>query len=91
MRKQIFQNSFKKDLKLVRKQNWDMIKIKQCVEDLANLDILPAHYEAHSLKGDFKDFRECHIFGDLVLIYKRDDKEVNYYRIGRHQDLFKKY
>ncbi|WP_333721574.1 type II toxin-antitoxin system YafQ family toxin [Campylobacter helveticus] len=68
-----------------------MKAIKKCVEDLAILDILPQSYKDHALKGDLKNFRECHIFGDLVIIYKRDDREVNYYRIGRHQDLFKKY
>ncbi|ECZ8604189.1 type II toxin-antitoxin system YafQ family toxin, partial [Campylobacter jejuni] len=26
-----------------------------------------------------------------VIIYKRDDKILSLYRIGRHQDLFKKY
>ena len=88
---QVFQNSFMKDLKLIRKQQWDIEAIKKCVEDLAKLDILPRAYKDHALKGDFKDFRECHIFGDLVLIYKRDNKEVNYYRIGRYQDLFKGY
>ncbi|EOU2166865.1 hypothetical protein ACNS8Z_002075 [Campylobacter coli] len=31
------------------------------------------------------------MFGDLVIIYKRDDKILSLYRIGRHQDLFKKY
>lgn len=91
MRKQVFQNAFKRDLKLVRKQSWDIKAIQKCVEDLAILDILPKKYEDHPLKGDLKGFRECHIFGDLVIIYKRNNKEINYYRIGRHQDLFKKY
>lgn len=66
MRNQVFQNSFMKDLKLIRKQQWDIEAIKKCVEDLAKLDILPRAYKDHALKGDFKDFRECHIFGDLV-------------------------
>lgn len=91
MRKQIFQNAFAKDLKLVRKQQWDIEAVKKCIDDLAKLDILPEAYKDHQLKGNLKDFRECHIFGDLVIIYKRDNKEINYYRIGRHQDLFKGY
>lgn len=41
MRNQVFQNSFMKDLKLIRKQQWDIESIKKCVEDLAKLDILP--------------------------------------------------
>lgn len=91
MRNQIFQNSFVKDLKLVRKQNWNIEAVKKCIEDLAKLDTLPQLYKDHTLKGDLRNFRECHVFGDLVIIYKRNDNEVNYYRIGRHQDLFKGY
>ncbi|WP_348518915.1 type II toxin-antitoxin system YafQ family toxin [Campylobacter sp. CCS1377] len=91
MRNQVFQNNFIKDLKLVRKQNWNIEAIKQCIEDLAKLDILPQKYKDHALKGDLKDFRECHIFGDLIIIYQRDEENLILYRIGRHQDLFKGY
>ena len=38
----------------------------------------------HALIGGFKGFRECHIYADLVVIYKRDDKTLTLYRIGRH-------
>ncbi|MFQ6342882.1 type II toxin-antitoxin system YafQ family toxin [Campylobacter sp. VTCC 70190] len=63
----------------------------ELILSLAQMDILPAKLKDHALKGDLKNFRECHIFGDLVIIYKRDNKILSLYRIGRHQDLFKKY
>ncbi|HEF9599128.1 TPA: type II toxin-antitoxin system YafQ family toxin [Campylobacter coli] len=63
----------------------------EVIVKLSNDENLEPKYKDHQLKGEFKDFRECHIFGDLVIIYKRDDKILSLYRIGRHQDLFKKY
>ncbi|WP_187424452.1 type II toxin-antitoxin system mRNA interferase toxin, RelE/StbE family [Campylobacter concisus] len=38
-----------------------------------------------------KEFRECHVFGDLVIIYQRDDEILKLFKIGRHQDIFKRY
>ena len=54
-------------------------------------EILRPELKDHALISGFKGFRECHIYADLVVIYKRDDKTLTLYRIGRHQDLFKKY
>ena len=47
----------------------------------------------HQLKGEWKDFRECHIGGDFLLIYqikKEDNGEetVIFVRAGSHNDLF---
>ncbi|EAH4467162.1 type II toxin-antitoxin system YafQ family toxin [Campylobacter coli] len=91
MRKINLLRSFKKDYEKVKKQSWDLNIIDDVIQCLMNLDVLPTRLKDHALKGEFKDFRECHIFGDLVIIYKRDDKILSLYRIGRHQDLFKKY
>ena len=43
-----------------------------------------------SFKQDYKNVKK-QIYADLVVIYKRDDKTLTLYRIGRHKDLFKKY
>lgn len=83
--------TYRKDLKGVLKQGWDAEKINNVVLELLANDILSSSLKDHPLKGDLKDFRECHIFGDLVIIYKRNDTELHLYRIGRHQDLFKNY
>ncbi|MDL0079983.1 type II toxin-antitoxin system mRNA interferase toxin, RelE/StbE family [Helicobacter zhangjianzhongii] len=45
----------------------------------------------HPLIGDYKDFRECHIKDDLVIVYRRSVEILSLYRIGRHQDIFKGY
>ncbi len=91
MREIHFENTYIKDFKLVKKQGWNLEKIKDIILQLQTCEILDERLNDHSLKGDFKGFRECHIFGDLVVIYKRDKEILTLYRIGRHQDLFKNY
>ncbi|MCH5322833.1 MAG: type II toxin-antitoxin system YafQ family toxin [Helicobacter sp.] len=91
MRKINLFNTFRKDYNKVKKQQWDLEAIDETIKILLDWDILPAKLKDHALSGDLKDFRECHIFGDLVLIYKRNDEILSLYRIGRHQDLFKNY
>lgn len=75
MREIHFKNTYIKDFKLVKKQGWNLEKIKDIILQLQTCEILDERLNDHSLKGDFKGFRECHIFGDLVVIYKRD-KEI---------------
>lgn len=85
------QNSFKRDFKLVKKQNWDLNAVHSVISQLQTCDILNPQLKDHALIGDYKDFRECHIKGDLVIIYQRDNEILKLFRIGRHQDLFKDY
>ena len=84
-------STYRKNLKLVLKQGWDANAIQSVVTQLLNDGILDPKLKDHALAGDYKGFRECHIFGDLVIVYKRDKEILTLYRIGRHQDLFKGY
>lgn len=83
--------TYRKCLKLVLKQGWDADSIQSVVTQLLNDDILDPRLQDHALAGDFKGYRECHIYGDLVIIYRRDETTLTLYKIGRHQDLFKGY
>ena len=86
-----YASTYKKDMRLVIKQGWDLEAVHIVVEQLQTCEILDKRLNDHPLKGDFKGFRECHIYGDLVIVYKRDKENLTLYRIGRHQDLFKNY
>jgi mRNA interferase YafQ len=45
------------------------------------------HYD-HSLSGDWKDHRDCHVKPDLVLIYRKpDDNVLQLVRLGSHSEL----
>ena len=78
-------------MRLVIKQAWNLESVHKVVEQLQTCEILDERLNDHALKGDFNGFRECHIYGDLVIVYQRDDTILKLYKIGRHQDLFKGY
>jgi len=50
---------------------------------------LPEEALDHALKGEYKDCRESHISGDLLIIYFIVDDTLNLIRIGSHSQLFK--
>jgi len=50
---------------------------------------LPEEALDHPLKGDYKDCREFHISGDLLVIYFIADDTLNLIRIGSHAQLFR--
>ena len=42
----------------------------------------------HALSGEWKDFRDCHIRPDLVLIYSKPDPDtLRLVRLGSHSEL----
>lgn len=61
---------------------------------------LEPKYKDHQLTGDWVDYRDCHIFNDLILIYRTFDKKKPHktygenalvlMRIGTHSELFGK-
>ena len=50
---------------------------------------LPEEALDHPLKGEYKDCREFHISGDLLVIYFIADDTLNLIRIGSHSQLFR--
>ena len=55
---------------------------------LASDTPLPAKYVDHALRGEWKDFRDCHVKLDLVLIYRKADQDVlQLVRLGSHSEL----
>ena len=79
---------FKKDLKKATKQSRNIKKLQQVLEQLAIPAPLPSNHKDHKLKGDWIDFRECHIEPDWLLIYTISDFELRPVRLGTHSELF---
>lgn len=50
---------------------------------------LPEESKDHALLGDWADFREFHLGGDMLVIYKVSADEVVLTRIGTHAQLFR--
>lgn len=82
-----YSKQFKKSLKKLSKDDID--KTLEVVEKLSNDEKLEIKYKDHALKGNLKDFRDCHIRPDLVLIYKKQDKKLilTCIEIGSHSEL----
>ncbi len=61
------------------------------VTDLANGKSLNKKYKDHKLTGQLKEFRECHLAPDILLIYQIDDNVLilTLVSIGNHSKLFK--
>ena len=91
MLKPSYTKQFKKDLKKIGKSgNRDIEKLKAVIKTLIAEKQLGISYNAHNLKGNFKERKECHIAPDWLLIYKIDGKEktIIFERTGSHSNLF---
>jgi mRNA interferase YafQ len=87
-------NAFKRDLKRVR-SNPDHRDINQLLSLVLPLLIsdapLPERYRDHALSGSWRGSRDCHLKGDLVLIYRKPGSELlELVRLGTHSELFRK-
>ena len=83
-------NKFKKDYKIIEKQGKNIKKLVEVIEMLAEGKQLDSKYKDHSLIGNYKGYRECHIEADWLLIYKKFDNilVLILLRTGSHSELF---
>lgn len=88
----VLTSAFKRELKTIKKQNKKIHKLIEIVDKLANNEKLDIKNKDHLLitNNRFKNYRECHIEPDWLLIYKKDDTNLILYLIetGSHSDLF---
>ncbi len=84
-----YSSSFKKDVKLLIKRGWNINFMEEVIYTLRNKIKLPERYRDHQLAGEFKNYRDCHIKGDWVLIYRvlEDEGVLQLVRTGTHDDL----
>jgi mRNA interferase YafQ len=85
-----YTTQFKKDYKKAQKQNKDIEKLKLLIEILLSDTILEEQYKDHNLTGKWKNYRECHITPDWLLIYKKTTDALILVRTGSHSELIKK-
>lgn len=82
---------FKRDYKREAKGQYrttldaDIIPVLQA---LATDTPLAAKYRDHTMTGDWRPNRDCHIKPDLLLIYQKPDDEILLLvRLGSHSEL----
>ena len=62
--------------------------LMEVVNLLATDQPLPRRYFDHALSGDWRDFRDCHVRPDLILIYRKPDEiSLELVRLGSHSEL----
>lgn len=92
MYKIVYTNRMKRDAKLMKKRGKDMNKLASVLSMLASDSPLPEQYQDHQLAGNLRDFRECHIEPDWLLMYQvyEDILILSATATGTHADLFGK-
>ena len=93
MLKSVFRTTqFKKDFKVLLKKHHSPDKLKQAIDALMaqNKQLLSTKYRDHPLTGNWKGYREIHIEGDWLVIYRVEKQELQLVltRTGSHDDLF---
>jgi mRNA interferase YafQ len=82
---------YKKSLKKYQSfPNFSIEKLDEVILKLQNHIPLDKKYKDHALKGVFQNSRECHIYSNILLIYKILDKELILILvdISSHSELF---
>jgi mRNA interferase YafQ len=82
---------FKRDLKREAKGQHRKVLVGefvQLIETLAKDERLAEKHRDHALTGEWKDFRDCHVRPDLVLIYRKQEPDIlDLIRLGSHSEL----
>jgi len=79
---------FRRDINNLRFSNEHYVKYVIYLSKLLSKEPLPPEALDHALKGEWQDFREFHISGDLLVIYRIDGDIISLARIGTHSELF---
>ena len=88
--------STKKFVKSIRRLERGGLK-REVIEEIENVvsqlvagEKLATNYRDHQLQGELSAYRECHIRGDLLLIYQIRDRELILVLIdvGSHSQIF---
>ena len=84
-----FTNQYKKDYKLCMKRDYDILLLDDLLTKLGQTGTVPAINRPHILSGKLQGYWECHVKGDWLLIWtKNEDQKMIYLaRTGTHSDL----
>lgn len=81
--------SFIKDSKRLKFSDKHFTKYIQYLSLLLDSKELPKEASDHLLKGEWMDFREFHVSGDLLVIYQIEKNVIKLVRMASHSQLFK--
>ncbi|MEN9432533.1 MAG: hypothetical protein RLZZ422_122 [Pseudomonadota bacterium] len=80
--------TFLKDSKKVSLSDKHFTKFVQYLSALSLGEVLPEESKDHALVGNWEGYREFHLSGDVLIIYKVTEGEIILTRMGSHSQLF---
>jgi mRNA interferase YafQ len=82
-----FKRDYKREAKGAHRVYLDR-EFAEVVAKLAKDQPLASKHRDHPLVGEWKDFRDCHIRPDLLLIYRKTGNGIlQLVRLGSHSEL----
>ena len=83
-------SKMKRDVKRMQKRGKDMLKLREVLKLLVSHQVLPLQFKDHQLRGEMREYRECHIEPDWLLIYQIFEDRLTLLAsgTGSHSDLF---
>ncbi|WP_456431600.1 type II toxin-antitoxin system RelE/ParE family toxin [Nitratifractor sp.] len=81
--------TFSKDLKKAQLNPTNTAKLFAYIAMLLEGSELPPQANDHALSGEYRDTREFHISGDLLIVYRIEGNVLQLLRIGTHAQLFR--
>ncbi len=81
--------TFTKEVKKAKLNPTNTAKLFMFISLLLNEEELPSESRDHELTGNYKDTKEFHISGDLLVVYRIENSTLELLRIGTHSQLFK--
>lgn len=85
----IYSSQFKKDFKKIQSQGKNISQLEIIIGTLLKEQSLDPKYRDHKLVGKWKNYRDCHIEPDWLLIYRLTDDALYLERTGSHSEIFK--
>lgn len=82
-----FRRDYKREAKGLHRQTLDA-DLGIVIQLLLTDQPLPEKFKDHPLSGTWKNFRDCHVRPDLVLIYRKfGTDKLQLARLGSHSEL----
>ena len=77
--------------RLSRHKDFDKKTLEGAVGMLARGEKLDAKFRDHQLTGELKEYRECHVKNDILLVYQKHDDVLMllFIDLGSHDSLFR--
>jgi mRNA interferase YafQ len=80
---------FLKEYKKIKFTDKLYLKYILFIGSLLREEPLPKEAKDHSLKGNYSEYREFHVSGDLLVVYRILNNTLQLVRIGSHSEIFK--